>query len=145
VLDLSPVLFPFNFLPFEAASWVAVRACTILIDLCCIIFRVYYLLYPSTTSKLGKSLSRSPNNMSFSADKVNVLKGAFSQRRFSSSKDPTESGMYPCCFFPHQPCATSCWRASCFPPAPFLDSKAWKSFRMTKISCQLHNLGKLGV
>jgi hypothetical protein len=30
--------------------------------------------------------------MSFSADKVNVLKGAFSQRRFSSSKDPSESG-----------------------------------------------------
>jgi hypothetical protein len=32
--------------------------------------------------------------MSFSADKVNVLKGAFSQRRFSSSKDPSESGEY---------------------------------------------------
>ena len=31
--------------------------------------------------------------MSFSADKVNMLKGAFSQRRFSSSKDPSESGM----------------------------------------------------
>ena len=30
--------------------------------------------------------------MSFSADKVNVLKGAFSHRRFSSSKDPSESG-----------------------------------------------------
>ncbi|KAH7396808.1 hypothetical protein DE146DRAFT_657824 [Phaeosphaeria sp. MPI-PUGE-AT-0046c] len=32
--------------------------------------------------------------MSFSADKVNILKGAFSQRRFSSSKDPSESGTY---------------------------------------------------
>lgn len=32
--------------------------------------------------------------MSFSADKVNVLKGAFSQRRFSSSKEPTESGEF---------------------------------------------------
>lgn len=29
--------------------------------------------------------------MSFSADKVNVLKGAFSHRRFSSSKEPSES------------------------------------------------------
>jgi hypothetical protein len=38
--------------------------------------------------------------MSFSADKVNVLKGAFSQRRFSSSKDPSESGEYsPLLFF----------------------------------------------
>ena len=32
--------------------------------------------------------------MSFSADKVSHLKGAFSQRRFSSSKDPSESGTY---------------------------------------------------
>lgn len=32
--------------------------------------------------------------MSFSADKVSHLKGAFSHRRFSSSKDPTESGTY---------------------------------------------------
>lgn len=32
--------------------------------------------------------------MSFSADKVNILKGAFSHRRFSSSKDPSESGMF---------------------------------------------------
>jgi hypothetical protein len=32
--------------------------------------------------------------MSFSADKVNILKGGFSQRRFSSSKDPSESGEF---------------------------------------------------
>jgi len=37
--------------------------------------------------------------MSFSADKVNMLKGAFSQRRFSSSKDPSESGKFYNCFF----------------------------------------------
>jgi hypothetical protein len=37
--------------------------------------------------------------MSFSADKVNILKGSFSQRRFSSSKDPSESGTYCDCFF----------------------------------------------
>jgi hypothetical protein len=36
--------------------------------------------------------------MSFSADKVSHLKGAFSQRRFSSSKDPSESGTYYNCF-----------------------------------------------
>jgi hypothetical protein len=30
--------------------------------------------------------------MSFSADKVPVLKGAFSQRRFSTSKEPSENG-----------------------------------------------------
>jgi hypothetical protein len=37
--------------------------------------------------------------MSFSADKVNMLKGAFSQRRFSSSKDPSDSGELFFAFF----------------------------------------------
>jgi hypothetical protein len=56
-------------------------------------------LYPSYTLQASKSLSLITSSaaiMSFSADKVNVLKGAFSQRRFSSSKDPSESGQY--CF-----------------------------------------------
>jgi hypothetical protein len=38
-------------------------------------------------------------DMSFSADKVNMLKGAFSQRRFSSSKDPSDSGELFFAFF----------------------------------------------
>jgi hypothetical protein len=45
--------------------------------------------------------------MSFSADKVPVLKGAFSQRRFSTSKEPSENGELGSFLFRFHPNSTS--------------------------------------
>ena len=61
--------------------------------------------------------------MSFSADKVSHLKGAFSQRRFSSSKDPTESGMYFLSFF--------------FTLGPRGESQCWAAYVILEIEAQV--------
>jgi hypothetical protein len=70
--------------------------------------------------------------MSFSADKVNILKGGFSQRRFSSSKDPSESGEFSqlLFFFRGEGALRHGLEAL---SADFWYLEAWESFRTLEI------------